>query len=157
MSIFAVSHIAIGVRDMEKALAFYRDVLGLWIAADRIEEFPQADGEPIVRRRGVFLRWDDDPLTPYILLDQQLTKQTEGEAKAMYTAGIHHFGFWVSDLGPIMRRAREAQVRVLASNEDEPGVDSEWYGEAPGQALIRYVIMKDPEGNVVQIDRRIPL
>ena len=29
MTIEAVSHIAVGVRDMEVALGFYRDVLGL--------------------------------------------------------------------------------------------------------------------------------
>jgi catechol 2,3-dioxygenase-like lactoylglutathione lyase family enzyme len=156
MSIFAVSHIAIGVRDMARALRFYRDVLGLTISADRIEEFPQGPGEPVARRRGVFLRWNDDPLSTYILLDQQLTKQTVGEPKQMYSAGFHHFGFWVSDLKPIMDRARAAGVDVLASNEGEPGVDSEWYGEAAGLAAINYVIMHDPEGNVVQIDQRRP-
>jgi catechol 2,3-dioxygenase-like lactoylglutathione lyase family enzyme len=156
MNIIAISHIAIGVRDMEKCLGFYRDVLGLEVSADRLEEFPQAPGEPPDRRRGVFLRWTDDPLSTYILLDQQLTKQTEGSAHELYTAGIHHFGFWVSDLEPIMERARAAGVEVLTSNEDQPGVDSEWYGEAAGVAAINYVIMRDPEGNCVQIDRRIP-
>jgi len=156
MSMIAVSHIAIGVRDMEKALGFYRDVLGLAISADRIEEFPQGPGEPVARRRGVFLRWNDDPLSTYILLDQQLTKQAMGEPKEMYTAGFHHFGFWVPDLTPIMDRARAAGVDVLVSNEGQPGVDSEWYGEAAGLAAINYVIMRDPEGNVVQIDQRTP-
>ncbi|MEO6715875.1 MAG: VOC family protein [Novosphingobium sp.] len=156
MNIIAISHIAIGVRDMDKCLEFYRDVLGLKVSADRLEEFPQGPGEPPARRRGVFLRWNDDPLSTYILLDQQLTKETEGSAHELYTAGFHHFGFWVADLKPIMDRARAAGVEVQTSNEDEPGVDSEWYGEAAGAASINYVIMRDPEGNCVQIDRRTP-
>jgi len=79
-----------------------------------------------------------------------------GAPKEMYTAGFHHFGFWVSDLKPIMDRARTAGVSVLVSNEGEPGVDGEWYGEVAGLATINYVIMRDPEGNYVQIDQRTP-
>ena len=45
MTIEAVSHIAVGVRDMEVALGFYRDVLGLRVTADNIEEFPQGPGQ----------------------------------------------------------------------------------------------------------------
>ena len=157
MNLIAISHIAIGVRDMDKCLEFYRDVLGLAVSADRLEEFPQGSDEPPARRRSVFLRWSDDPLSTYVLLDQQLTKETEGSAHELYTAGFHHFGFWVSDLKPIMDRARAAGVEVQTSNEDEPGIDSEWYGEAPGLAAINYVIMRDPEGNYVQVDRRTPI
>jgi catechol 2,3-dioxygenase-like lactoylglutathione lyase family enzyme len=157
MTMIAVSHIAIGVRDMEKSLDFYRDVLGLQISADRIEEFPQGPNEPWARRRAVFLRWNDDPLSTYLLLDQQLTKRTAGSAKELYTAGFHHFGLWVADLKPIMDRARAAHVQVVTSNEhDSEGVDSEWYGEAAGLAQIKYAIMRDPEGNYVQIDQRVP-
>ena len=32
-----ISHIAIGVRDMEKSLPFYRDVLGLRVVEDEVE------------------------------------------------------------------------------------------------------------------------
>jgi catechol 2,3-dioxygenase-like lactoylglutathione lyase family enzyme len=156
MTMIAISHIAIGVRDMEISLGFYRDVLGLQISADRIEEFPQGPDEAWARRRAVFLRWSDDPLSTYLLLDQQLTKQTQGSAHELYTAGFHHFGFWVEELGPIMDRARAAGIRVTVTNEDGPGVDGEWYGEAAGLATINYVIMRDPEGNYVQIDQRLP-
>ncbi len=33
----AFSHLAIGVKDMDKALGFYRDLLGLKVDLDRIE------------------------------------------------------------------------------------------------------------------------
>ena len=41
MSVRALSHVAIGVRDTDRALEFYRDVLGLAVTADRVEEFAQ--------------------------------------------------------------------------------------------------------------------
>ena len=56
MSIQAVSHIAVGVRDMDAALGFYRDVLGLRVTADKIEEFPQGPGQAPAQRRAVYLR-----------------------------------------------------------------------------------------------------
>ena len=51
MTIEAVSHIAVGVRDMEVALGFYRDVLGMRVTADKIEEFSQGPGQPPAQRR----------------------------------------------------------------------------------------------------------
>ncbi|MBY0400656.1 VOC family protein, partial [Myxococcota bacterium] len=57
MKIRNVSHIAVGVRDMDRSLAFYRDVLGLHVSLDAIEELPSIAGSPPLRRRGVYLRW----------------------------------------------------------------------------------------------------
>src|SRR5688500_7015566 len=119
-----ISHIAIGVRDMETSLKFYRDVLGLKVSADRIEEFPQAEGEEPARRRAVFLRWEERPHATYILLDQQLTKERMGQPKAIYEAGIHHFGFWVDDIKSVMERARASDLEITIINEDYVGSDS---------------------------------
>ena len=41
MAIRAVSHVAIGVRDMDRALRFYRDALGLRVKLDTVEEEPR--------------------------------------------------------------------------------------------------------------------
>ncbi len=37
MEATGISHIAVCVRDMDKALAFYRDILGMKISKDEIE------------------------------------------------------------------------------------------------------------------------
>ena len=46
MSISTFSHVAIGVRDMDVALPFWRDVVGLHVSLDTVEEMPQGDGKP---------------------------------------------------------------------------------------------------------------
>jgi catechol 2,3-dioxygenase-like lactoylglutathione lyase family enzyme len=56
MTIHNVSHVAIGVRDMDRSLRFYRDIIGLEVRQDAIEEFGGVDGEPGVKRRGVYLK-----------------------------------------------------------------------------------------------------
>ena len=154
MAVRAVSHVAIGVRDVDRALEFYRDFLGPRVSADRIEEFPQGHGQPPARRRGVYLRWVDGPHATYIVLDQQLTNETVGAPARLFQAGIHHFAFWVDDLDAMLARARDAGFEV-AMGAGGPAVDAEWSGEPRGSGLVRSVVLRDPEGNHVQLDQRV--
>ena len=39
MTVHSVSHVAVGVRDMDRSLTFYRDLIGLDVRFDDIEEF----------------------------------------------------------------------------------------------------------------------
>lgn len=153
MGIQAVSHIAIGVRDMDRALGFYRDVLGLRVTADKIEEFPQGPGQPPARRRAVYLRWLDGPHASFVVLDQQLTHEIRGAPAELFQMGCHHFAFWVDDLDAMMRRVRAAGVTVVMGGDGGPGAGTEMYGEPPG-GRVKSVFLRDPEGNYVQLDQR---
>src|SRR5262245_9322857 len=113
MSVRALSHVAIGVRDMDRALEFYRDVIGLPVTSDRVEEFAQGTGQPAAQRRAVYLRWDEGQHSSYVVLDQHLTKETKGDATALFDAGIHHFAFWIDDLDETLARARDAGFDVV--------------------------------------------
>ena len=153
MTIQAVSHIAVGVRDMELALSFYRDVLGLRVTADKIEEFSQGEGQPPAKRRAVYLRWVDGPHASFIVLDQQITNEIRGEPAQLFQMGVHHFAFWVDDLDEMMARVREADIAVVLGGGDGPGADTTMYGEPPG-GRVRSAFLRDPEGNYVQLDQR---
>ena len=152
MGIQAVSHIAVGVRDMDAALGFYRDVLGLRVTADKIEEFAQGPGQEPAKRRAVYLRWVDGPHASFVVLDQQLTHDIKGEPAQLFQMGCHHFAFWVDDLDEVMARVRDSGVTVVMGG-DGPGADTTMYGEPPG-GLVRSVFLRDPEGNYVQLDQR---
>jgi catechol 2,3-dioxygenase-like lactoylglutathione lyase family enzyme len=152
MTIEAVSHIAVGVRDMEAALGFYRDVLGLRVTADKIEEFSQGPGQPPAQRRAVYLRWVDGPHASFIVLDQQITNDIKGEPAQLFQMGVHHFAFWVDDLDAMLARVRDAGITVVMGGEG-PGTDTVMYGEPPG-GLVRSAFLRDPEGNYVQLDQR---
>ncbi len=151
MPIRAFSHVAVGVRDMDRSLHFYRDVIGLEISADQPEEFPSLDGGAPMKRRGVYLRWKDGPDASFLVLDQQLSRAPFGEPPRVFQVGTHHFGFWVDDVDAIAERARAAGCKLLT----QPGNgDSRDYGEAPGKK-IRSCFLFDPDGNVVQVDQRL--
>jgi len=68
-----ISHVAIGVSDMERSLRFYRDLLGLTVSLDKEEPVRGSErlfAEPAQnRRRAVYLKWADGPEAGLELLD----------------------------------------------------------------------------------------
>jgi methylmalonyl-CoA/ethylmalonyl-CoA epimerase len=151
MPVTNVSHIAIGVRDMARSLPFWTEVVGLHVSLDAEEELTIA-GEH-VRRRAVYLREQEGPNEPFVVLDQQLTKPRSGEPKPLFDIGVHHFGFWVDGIDKIADRARTAGAPILVETS-ERGADTAAYGEPPG-GFVRSLFVRDPDGNVVQFDQRV--
>jgi catechol 2,3-dioxygenase-like lactoylglutathione lyase family enzyme len=144
--------VAIGVHDMDRALRFYRDLLGLRVAVDREECFVDASTSPPAerRRRAVYLRWAYGPDDAFIVLDQQ-ERPLLGEPKELFQIGLHHVAFWVDDLAPYVADVAAAGGAVAYGPNESGG---EAYGEAPG-SRVRTVLFRDPEGNIVQLDQRL--
>ena len=63
----AIAHVGITVRDMDKAVEFYRDTLGLKVMGDVTiggEEASTVTQVPGTKLRAVYLRYKDDPSRP---------------------------------------------------------------------------------------------
>ena len=71
MPIRAISHVAVGVRDMDRALRFYRDALGLRVKLDTIEEIPGFEGSEARKRRAAYLGWSEGRHESFVVLDQR--------------------------------------------------------------------------------------
>ena len=138
---------------MDVALPFYRDVLGMRVTADKIEEFPQGQGQAPAQRHAVYLRWGEGPHASFIVLDQQITNDIIGEPNQLFQMGVHHFAFWVDDIDEMMERVRANNIDVVLGGNDGPGADTVMYGEPPG-GRVRSVFLRDYEGNYVQLDQR---
>ena len=153
MTVKTYSHLAVGVHDMDRALAFYRDVVGLEVVCDEVETFGADAGEfDAVHRRGVYLRWESDPRSPFLVLDELIGVDRASPTKRLFQdAGVHHFGFWVDDVDEMVERSRAAGAPVFLEPRDS---DTHGYGEAPG-GTIRTAIVADPDGNAVQFDQRV--
>ena len=141
----AFSHLAIGVKDMEAAVGFYRDLLGLKVDLDRIERGGTPD-----ERRAVYLRWEDGPDSTFIVLGQTKTI-IPGEPLKMNQLGYHHYAFWVEDLEETLEKLKAAGVTIRSGPN---AVDSSWYGE-DGSGQVMTTIFEDPDGNFVQLDQRV--
>lgn len=149
MAVTNVSHIAIAVRDMDRALPFWTQVVGLHVTLDTIEEFAMS-GRPF-RRRAVYLRQRDGASEPFLVLDQPQEGTAPGEVKAMFDLGVHHFGFWVDDIDDIAERAHAFNSPLLSGPVT---TDSIRYGEAAGSP-VRTLLIRDVDGNVIQFDQRV--
>lgn len=104
----SIHHIAIAVKDLDAALAFYRDGLGLTVTERRtvpeegveIAFLPTGEGEIELLR----------PLDEQSSVARFLEKRGEG---------LHHICLMVEDLTVVMARLRAAGARFLS---DEPRV-----------------------------------
>jgi catechol 2,3-dioxygenase-like lactoylglutathione lyase family enzyme len=156
VGLLGFSHMAVGVRDLDAALVFYRDALGFEVRRDVVEHWPARGVVPQMSRRAVYLQYADyrdEPSSAFLVLDQQLSRAAEGRAAKLGEVGVNHFGMWVADVDAVIERARKhgfepvAPPRVLQTSES--------MGEEPGR-YSRGIAFYDPEGNVVQIDQRVP-
>lgn len=149
----AVSHIAIGVRDIDAVLPFYRDLLGMRVVVDRRERFgdPAADPPAERVRRAVYLRWADGPDEQFFVLDQKLPEPATGSSAELFSIGIHHVALWVEDLEPAVAGAAGVGATVVAPPVVSGGNS---YAEPEG-SRVRTVYLRDPEGNLIQLDQRL--
>ncbi len=152
------SHIAIGVRDLDRSLAFYRDVLGMTVIRDAVNEPPAdqlyAADVGTTRRREVMLRLGGNEGASYgdrlFIALSQSDEIAGNEPLDLGQIGIHHVGFWVDDIPALAARLRAAGVEPV-SIKDTVGTG---YGESPQQRM-RAMFVKDPDGTVLQFDQRV--
>jgi catechol 2,3-dioxygenase-like lactoylglutathione lyase family enzyme len=144
------SHFAIGVRDLERSLAFYRDLLGFRVSRDRHMSIgvPALLSDPArTEHREVHLRWSDDPDAAFLELSE--AEVPAGEAIHVDQVGIHHLAFWVDDVPGLHARLVEAGVEVLTD------VAESSHRGAPGEPFagtVRTFLVKDPDGVILQFE-----
>jgi methylmalonyl-CoA/ethylmalonyl-CoA epimerase len=97
-----LNHIAIAVTDMDAAIVFYRDVLGLHL--DRVEEVKEE------KSKVAFL-----PLGSSEIELVQPTADDTGVAKWLvkHGPGMHHIAIQVTDIAAAMERMKANQVELI--------------------------------------------
>lgn len=146
MAVKGISHVAVGVSDMERALEFYRDIIGLSVTLDTEEDVFGG------RRRAVYLRVGPGPHEFFIVLDQQIDNIPTNKPPRIMGLGTHHFSFWVDNLQEIFDQATRAGFRPITGPFD---ADADAYGEPAGSGRVLTAILKDQDGNAVQLDQRL--
>jgi glyoxylase I family protein len=141
MSVLRVGHIGVCVSDMERALAFYCDLLGF----RPLSEVHVADALsakllrlPDVDQRTVFVERDGVRLALFAFARPQ--PQGSGRVRAMNETGMVALMLRVDDLDATLERMRAAGVRVL----DETLVAHPAYGS-------KLVFVTDPDGTLVEL------
>ena len=150
----AVSHVAIGVSDMDRALHFYRDLLGLRVTLDTMERIggmgPMFANPQKGQRHAVYLRFEDGPHASFVVLSQN-PGEPSGRPLKVDQVGLHHFSFWVDDLRERVEKLKAAGVKILLPPTES---DTLAYGEPAGGKVLT-ALFEDPDGTIVQFDQRL--
>jgi catechol 2,3-dioxygenase-like lactoylglutathione lyase family enzyme len=146
MNASAISHIAICTKDMEKSLAFYRDILGMKVLFDgptdpteggRLHNYQQARHS----RRRVSLSFGAGR-KPTLTITGHAGEAIAGAPLKLDQMGITHFSFTVSDATALMQELQAKGVPLAGPREA--------FTDAQGRVRSFYV--HDPDGILIQFD-----
>jgi catechol 2,3-dioxygenase-like lactoylglutathione lyase family enzyme len=138
-----ISHVAIGVSDMERSLPFYRDLLGLEVMLDAEEKVGRG------RRRAVYMRWAHGAGGGFLVLSQTLDREPSGKPLRLDQVGLHHFAFSVDDLRSRVNKLKEAGVKIIVPPYE---ADAIAYGERSNEKVLT-CLFEDPDGTILQFDQ----
>jgi catechol 2,3-dioxygenase-like lactoylglutathione lyase family enzyme len=116
-------HVAISVQDMEKAIAFYRDVIGMEKVFDREFGEPMARliGEPGAQVRIVHMKLGDSAVELFDYRSPEGRTPCPDARQSDY--GLTHIGFIVEDFWGLYQHLRDHDVEFLGEPvEIRPGV-----------------------------------
>ena len=141
MSFLRLTHIGICVSDWERALRFYRDVLGFTYLSEL-----QVAGEPsntLLRLRNVELRaiyLERDGTRIELLHYASPGRHGDGQTRPMNRLGLTHLSLRVDNLAETLETLKRANVNIL----DETHIDIPAFGAAA-------VFIADPDGTLIEL------
>ena len=103
MDATGVSHIAICVSDLDKSLGFYRDILGMRVASDVIQDtttggLPHVYKHSRKTRRQVRLMYRVGVTSPTITMTSHPGEEPDGDPIKLDQIGISHLSFSAPDV-----------------------------------------------------------
>jgi catechol 2,3-dioxygenase-like lactoylglutathione lyase family enzyme len=145
-----VSHISIGVSDLDQSLAFYRDLLGMQVRYDIDTRFGVAGATP-VHRRIAFVQGEAGRGTEfYLALNEQAGRPRPAPIDVL-GPGLNHFSLYVRDIHVLHGRLIGAGVPVRSPLKLDM-VDP-W--SVDGERGVLTAMYEDPDGVVVQLEQSL--
>lgn len=143
-----IDHVNIVVRDLDRMVAFYRDVLGLELTKDVTisgEWIEAVVGLQDVQARVIYLSAPTGPRVELIKYDSPacLDAPHQGEP---HTHGLRHMAFSVDDIDADAARLQNAGVKVFGDVQQVPDSQVTYQGGV----RKRLIYFHDPEGNLLE-------
>ena len=143
-------HIGVTVSDMDRSIAFYRDVLGLKFTGELLMQDAATDrlfARPGVKARVAYLCGTDDIAGPPVELIAFVDENGADPQKApaqLTRIGISEICFEVSDIDAVYRKLVHAGVECLS----EPQT-FDFTGDGFGRSKAIY--FRDPDGIILEL------
>ena len=133
-----IYHVGVNVNDMDKALEFYRDILGFKVKSDDIAEGEIADtglGLKGVKFRQVYLQAENSELELFQYI-KPLGKEIDIEQRNC-DRGIRHIAFVVNDIGSTYEKLLQKGIKFISEPLKNPDG-------------VQWVFFQDPEGIMLE-------
>ena len=141
-----IDHVNIVVADLERAIRFYSDLLGLrrgfevFLEGEWIETVTGLRG---ARARCVFMEGDDGATRLELLHYESPASQSLPANSARQTRGLRHIAFMVDDLDALVARLRAAGVPLVSEPVTVPFAVAD-----KGRKRLCY--FHDPDGTLLE-------
>ena len=147
MEASGISHIAFCVRDLDKSLEFYRDILGMQVVFDQVQDtttggLPHVYQHSRKTRRTVHLQFSGNSSNPRLVVTSHPNEESDGSPIRLDQIGISHYSFTVPDTKALMSELAQKDIPLAAPPDVWTGSD--------GNVSSFYVY--DPDGILVQFD-----
>ena len=142
----SVAHIGLTVSNLERAVAFYRDILDLTYVGEMAmggEETAQLFQRPGCTARVAYLR-TEDPTAPLVELIQFTDQEAKQGSPSLFQTSISELCFQVEDIDKEYERLQSLGVTFLSEPQT---FDSTAYGFGKSRAVYFY----DEDRNILEL------
>lgn len=143
-----IDHVNFVVGDMQRMVAFYRDVLGLRVTKQAVISGPwieAATGLSPVEAEVVFLEADDGPGIELLHYRMPAGPRPDGLGRPN-AQGLRHVAFRVTDLDRLVAALEAAGLQMLSAVQQVPPAQVDYADQRK-----RLVYCRDPEGNLLEL------
>ncbi len=142
-----IIHVGLTVTDLDRSVAFYRDVLGLAYQGEMEMSGPETERlfhRAGCRARVAYLNGSETLAAPPVELIQFVGQEVETRQGDLFCTSISEVCFAVEDIDAEYRRLKAAGVAFLSEPET---FDSTRYGFGRSRA----VYLRDPDGIILEL------
>lgn len=142
-----IIHVGITVSDMDKAIRFYRDTMGLEFKGEMMMEGPETDrlfGKEGIKARVAYLNGSDELLCPPVELIQFIDDEIEKKEADLFRTSISEICFTTDDIWKEYERLGAKGVEFISEPQE---FDLTAYGF--GKSIAVY--FKDTDGTILEL------
>ncbi len=142
-----IMHIGVTVSDIDRSIAFYRDVLGLQFQGEILMEGKETDllfQRENCRARVAYLNGSEEIIAPPVELIQFISEDAAQDAADLFKTSISEICFNVEDIDAFYKHLLEHQVECLSAPQP---FDFTAFGFSKSKAMY----FKDPDGIILEV------
>ena len=142
-----IYHVGLTVSDMDRSVAFYRDILGLGFQGEILMEGPETEamfGRKGCRARVGYLNGSDESAMPPVELIQFLDEESRNQPADLFTTSVSELCFNTDDIDEVYEKLLRNNVRCLSAPQDFDFSSS-------GFGRSRAFYFCDPDGIILEM------